>query len=147
MIDSEVILEAVCGASEVAAFKRVKVASMRLADSARHVIAEDLGGEIPHSGKQFLLTKRGTWRLAPRANSDNSTEASAHRSMGARPVVMFGEVTSFRRDQGWISIEELYALHRTRFDPQRLITLTAMRLEGAASSHVVDKASRRQPSA
>jgi hypothetical protein len=121
MIDNDELLRAVCGSADVDAFKRVKVTSMRLADIARHVIADDLHGEIPETGKQFLITRRGTWRLASRANSDNSTEESAHRHMGARPVQIFGELTAFRKSRGWISIEELYAIHGRQFRPRRLM--------------------------
>lgn len=121
MIDSDEVLRAVCGSADVEAFKRVKVTSMRIADIARRVIADELHGQIPETGKQFLITERGTWRLASRANSDNSTEESAHRHMGARPVQMFGELTAFRRSRGWISIEELYAIHGLEFRPRPLM--------------------------
>jgi hypothetical protein len=132
VIDSEEIYRAVCGAADVAAFKRVKATSMRFADAARHVIAEELGGTMPESGKQFMDTEHGRWRLAPNTNSDNSTEASAHRRMGAKPVLMFGEPSAFRRAQGWISIEEFYELHGARLRPKRLIRLAAKRLDARA---------------
>jgi len=142
MIDSEEILRAVCGDPDVAAFKRVKATTMRFADAARHVIADDLDGVIPESGKQFMDTQHGRFRLAAKANSDNSTEASAHQQMGARPVVMFGDPTAFRRAQGWISIEELYDLHHKRLRPERLIRLAAKRVE----SPLDKKRSRAAPS-
>jgi hypothetical protein len=125
MIDSEEILLRVCGAPDIAAFKRVKATQMRFAHAARQLIARDLGGMIPESGKQFLDTPLGRWRLASKPNSDNSTEAYAHRQMGARPVLMFGDLSAFRRKQGWISIEELYEAHDVPLDPRRLVRLAA----------------------
>lgn len=128
LIDNEELLVAFCGAPKVAAFKEVKRSSMSLARAAKQVIASELGGQLPASGKQFLSTSRGLWRLATRANSDNSTEARAHRRAGARPVQIFGELSESRRGQGWISVEELYAEHGLVLDSQRLIERVVERL-------------------
>jgi hypothetical protein len=128
MIDSEELLVALCGPEDVEAFKEVKSTSMRLARVVKEVIAAELGGQIPASGKQFLTTSRGTWRLAARANSDNSTEAHAHRRAGARSVQVFGTLSDYRRGQGWMSIDELYACHGKAFDPQHLLGKVKERL-------------------
>lgn len=128
MIDSEELLVALCGPEDVEAFKEVKSTSMRLARVVKQIIADDLGGEIPTTGKQFLTTSQGIWRLAARANSDNSTEAQAHRRAGARSVQVFGELTDYRRAQGWMSIDELYSQHGRRFDSRRLLRQVVHRL-------------------
>lgn len=128
MIDSEQLLVRVCGARNVVAFKDVKRTSMRLADVVRHVVAEELAGELPATGKRFLFTERGTWRLASRANSDNTTEDTAHRRMGATTVQVFGELSALRREQGWITIAELYDIHGVAFDAERLESKVARKL-------------------
>lgn len=121
MIDSEELLIEFCGQRKVEAFKEVKLASMRLARVVKQVIAADLEGKLPTSGKQFLSTSRGLWRLAARANSDNSTEALAHRRAGARSVQVFGKLSQYRRAQGWMSVDELYAEHGLVFDSRKLL--------------------------
>lgn len=128
MIDSEELLVELCGVEKVEAFKDVKSTSMRLARVVKEAIAQDLGGTIPPSGKQFLTTREGTWRLAARANSDNSTEMHAHRRAGAQYVQVFGHLSDYRRAQGWMSIDELYAQHGRRFDPGRLLREVERRL-------------------
>jgi hypothetical protein len=128
MIDSDELLLELCGARKVAAFKEVKLTSMRLARVVKEVIASELGGSLPAKGKQFLTTSRGTWRLAARANSDNTTEEVAHRRMGVSLVQVFGELSGERRARGWITVQELYAVHRVTFDPERLLEKVAERL-------------------
>lgn len=128
MIDSESLLTELCGKRNVATFKEVHHTSMRMARAVKEIIAEDLQGELPTKGKQFLETSQGTWRLATRANSDNTTEERAHKRMGARLVQVFGEINSRRRARGWMSVEELYAEHQVGFDPDRLIRKLEARL-------------------
>jgi hypothetical protein len=128
VIDSEELLVALCGRREVDSFKEVKLTYMRLARVVKEVIAADLGGELPVRGKQFLTTPEGLWRLATRANSDNSTEARAHRRAGARSVQVFGEVSRYRRGQGWMSVDDLYAEHGLVFDSRRLLKQVIERL-------------------
>lgn len=128
MIDNEELLVALCGERKVGAFKEVKRTSMRLARVVRRVIADDLGGSLPTTGKQFLTTDRGKWRLAAKANTDNSTEEEAHRQLGARFVQVFGEVADDRRARGWIGVDELYALHGVKFDARRIVEKTVVRL-------------------
>jgi hypothetical protein len=129
MIDSEELLVALCGRRKVAAFKEVKLTSMRLARVVKQVIAEDLDGSLPPTGKQFLTTSRGTWRLAARANSDNTTEESVHRRLGVRLVQVFGELTDYRRSKGWITVEDLYGIHSVRFDAAAMLRRVATRLQ------------------
>jgi hypothetical protein len=131
VIDAEEILLQLCGRPDVAAFKRVKAMQMRLADAARRIVADDLGGVLPESGKQFLETGHGRWRLAAKSNSDNSTEERERRRMGATPVLMFGDLSEYRRAHGWIGIDELYALHGVHFDLERIIRATADHLKEA----------------
>jgi hypothetical protein len=128
VIDNEELLKAVCGSEKVAAFKEVKRTSMKLAGVVREVVAEELDGSVPPNGKQFLTTSRGTWRLAARANSDNSTERAAHRSMGVGLVQVFGDLPEQRRAEGWIDVADLYALHAVRLDQRRLLRKVARRL-------------------
>lgn len=128
MIDNEELLKTVCGSDKVAAFKEVKRSSMKLAGAVRAVVAEELGGSLPAHGKQFLTTTHGTWRLAARANSDNSTELAAHRAMGVELVQVFGEVPDQRRAEGWIDVADLYNLHGVRFDQRRLLRKVASQL-------------------
>jgi hypothetical protein len=128
MIDSEELLREICGVDKLPAFRDVKLTSMRLGRVVKEIIACDLGGTLPVKGKQFLTTWRGTWRLATRANSDNTTEEVAHRQMGAGLVQVFGELGEDRRGRGWITVEELYEVHRVKFDPDRLIKEVVGRL-------------------
>jgi hypothetical protein len=74
--------------SDVETFKRVKKGQARLARIARSAACGMVGGEIQGSGKEFVQTRRGLYRLAMGANSDNTTEAVAHDQMGAITVVM-----------------------------------------------------------
>jgi hypothetical protein len=61
---------------------------MRHARVGREVVAKMVKGQIQVSGKEFLITEVGTFRMAVAHNSDNSTEAEAHEAMGARTFVM-----------------------------------------------------------
>jgi hypothetical protein len=73
---------------EVAIYKMVKRGSMLFARIARRVAAEMVGGYILKTGKEFVHTEHGMFRLAMAENSDNSTERIAHIEMGAKLVVM-----------------------------------------------------------
>jgi hypothetical protein len=127
MIDSDELLAAIVGEAKVATFKEVKLTSMRLAHVVRQVIAEDLDGTLPSTGKQFLTTRRGLFRLASRPNSDNTTERHAHVQMGAKTVQVFGDMSALGRARGWITVEELYRLHRVKFDPTEMLKKVAIR--------------------
>jgi hypothetical protein len=120
VIDNDELLVAILGEEKVAAFKEVKGTSMRLARVAREVIADDLDGALPAKGKQFLTTDRGLFRLASRANSDNTTEQLAHKRMGAKTVQVFGDLSPIHRARGWMTVEELYDLHERRFNAQAM---------------------------
>ena len=133
MIDSDELLVAILGATKVAAFKEVKLTSMRLARVVREVIADDLDGSLPETGKQFLTTRCGVFRLAARPNSDNTTEQLAHRRLGARTVQVFGAVSPVHHARGWMTIEELYALHGVRFDAQKMLQQAVTRLRTSAA--------------
>jgi len=132
MIDNDELLVAIVGEEKVATFKEVKLASMRLARVVREVIAEDLHGTLPVTGKQFLTTRRGLFRLASRPNSDNTTEQIAHTRMGARTVQVFGDVSPLHHSRGWMTVEELYRLHRVKFDAPAMLTKVATRFRAAA---------------
>lgn len=41
--------------------------------------------------------------------------------MGATNVQVFGELTQYRRDRGWMTLAELYELHGVAFDEARLV--------------------------
>lgn len=74
---------------DVATYKRVKATTMRIADDARDICARLVDGRIGdggRSGKQFLQTSRGKFRLATSMQSDNSTEVAAHERMGVRTI-------------------------------------------------------------
>jgi hypothetical protein len=128
MIDSEQLLVVLCGEDKLAAFKEVKLTSMRMARVVREAIADELDGSLPSTGKQFMTTARGTWRLASRPNSDNTTEEGVHRRMGVGFVQVFGELADFRRAKGWMSLEDLYAIHGVPFKPARLLRKVAKRM-------------------
>jgi hypothetical protein len=132
VIDSDELLSAIVGSRKVAIFKEVKLTSMRLARVVREVIAAELDGEMPAKGKQFLTTKEGIFRLASRPNSDNTTEQLAHRRMGATVVQVFGELSPTHTARGWISVEQLYALHGKRFNATRMLQKVAKRLVGTS---------------
>lgn len=74
--------------ADVATFRRVKRGQMKLAEVARAVVAEMCQGTVLPDGKEFVRTRRGLFRLAMAANSDNSTERAAHDDMGVTTVVM-----------------------------------------------------------
>jgi hypothetical protein len=128
VIDRDELLLRICGAARVAAFKDVKITSMRLATVARDVIADDLHGELPTHGKQFLKTRQGLWRLASGPNSDNTTEQAMHRRAGARYVLIFGDISPAQESRDWISLAELYRLHRVKFDSERFLQAVANRV-------------------
>lgn len=73
---------------DVTTFKRVKLGQMHLARVAREEAARIVGGEIKTSGKEFVYTELGAFRLCVSRNSDNTTEVRAHRAMGATTVMM-----------------------------------------------------------
>jgi hypothetical protein len=75
-------------AEDVAVYRRVKRGSMKLARVAREVAADMVDGEILITGKEFVHTPHGMFRLAMAYNSDNSTERIAHIEMGAITVIM-----------------------------------------------------------
>jgi hypothetical protein len=131
VIDNDELLIAILGQSKVETFKEVKLTSMRLARVVREVIANDLGGSLPARGKQFLITRRGRFRLASRPNSDNTTEQEANRRLGATTVQVFGDLSPIHRARGWITVEDLYRLHRVRFDQTRMLADVAARFRDA----------------
>ncbi len=131
MIDSDDLLRALVGQPELETFKKVKLTSMRLARIVREVIAADLGGTLPSKGKQFLTTSRGVFRLASRANSDNTTEQAAHKRMGVTIVQVFGALSSTNVARGWMSVEQLYALHGKRFNAGRMLQKVTRRFGSA----------------
>lgn len=106
MIDHRELLIALCGSQEYDAYVRVKKVTMLLARAARQVVADDLGGEIQATGKQYVRTSLGLWRVAMGDNSDNSTEQAANDRAGARVVQVCD-----RPSNGAINLEELYRLH------------------------------------
>lgn len=73
---------------DIAAYKRVKRGTMIIARVAREIAAEMVDGEILRTGKEFVHTSEGMFRLAMAENSDNSTEQVAHMEMGAKTVIM-----------------------------------------------------------
>lgn len=99
---------------EMATYRRVKRGSMRLARIAREEVAKMVGGTINQNGKQFLMTPNGTYRMAMRSNSDNSTEAEAHDAMGAQTVVMNDnfQMLAFLREHGLNPGRSLITLHK-----------------------------------
>ena len=132
LIDNDELLIAILGGSKVATFKEVKLTSMRLARVVREVIADDLQGSLPAAGKQFLTTREGLFRLAARGNSDNTTERLAHARMGARTVQVFGNLSATRRGQGWMTVEDLYALHGVRFNAPTMLSKVVRRFQAPA---------------
>lgn len=78
-----------CSAADVAAYKRVKAISMRVAHVGRQVAAEMVNGTLAADGsKEFIETSHGKFRLSMGTNADNSTEQAAHERMNAQPVAM-----------------------------------------------------------
>jgi len=73
---------------EVMTYKRVKRGTMILARVARDIAADMVQGTIYGSGKEFVHTTQGMFRLAMAENSDNSTEQIAHTEMGAVTIIM-----------------------------------------------------------
>jgi hypothetical protein len=121
MIDEDEILIRIVGGPKVNTYKEVHLTQMRLARLVKLVIADDLGGQLPSSGKQYLSTRKGLFRLAARGNSDNSTEQAAHARAGAQIVQIFGNLSPLRQAQGWMTVVELYKLHRVRFDDRAML--------------------------
>lgn len=73
----------------VSTFQRVKHQTMQIADVARELIAELIGGTIgdgDRSQKQFLTTPLGQYRVAMSDNSDNSSETMVAERMGVEFV-------------------------------------------------------------
>jgi hypothetical protein len=127
MIDEDEILIRIVGKPRVNTYKEVHLTQMRLARFVKLVIADDLAGQLPVSGKQYLSTRKGLFRLAARGNSDNTTEQAAHRRAGAQIVQIFGNLSALRQAQGWMTVVELYKLHRVRFDDQTMLAKIVQR--------------------
>lgn len=75
--------------ADVQTYKRVKAATMRIGDEARAIAAalvHGTDGDGSRSGKQFIQTTRGKYRLATSMQSDNSTETAAHERMGVETI-------------------------------------------------------------
>ena len=83
-----------CDPEEVEVYVRVKRRTMRLARAGREVAASMVGGVIgdgERSGKEFVRTHLGLYRLATSDNADNTTEAAVHARMGIRGTVCMGD--------------------------------------------------------
>lgn len=78
----------------------------------RELVAEDLGGEVDYSGKEFVRTYKGLFRVSAGNNSDNATELREHERLGVRNVVVFGS-----RDDA-LTLAELYDMHGYELDEQ-----------------------------
>lgn len=131
MIDDDAILGSICGPQRVQTFKTVKLTSMLIGRVVKQIVAEDLNGTLPPFGKQFLTTQRGVFRLALRANTDNTTEEAAHRRAGAELVQVFGTPGPRRAQRGWIGIDQLYARHGVPFDANILVDRVIARVRAA----------------
>jgi hypothetical protein len=100
-----ILYENLLNPASVAVYKRVKGQTMKIAEIARGLVAEAVGGSIgdgSRSRKQFVNTRRGQFRVCNSWNSDNSTEVAAHARMGVRTVHLDspGEVIGFFREHG-----------------------------------------------
>lgn len=81
--------ERLCTQEQVDNFTFVRRLQQRAADVCREILAEMVEGEIrdPNgTGKQFLWTRRGLFRIATSRLADNSTEDAAHRRLGAETL-------------------------------------------------------------
>ena len=87
---------------DATAFKRVKRIQMLLAPVARDIACWMVKGRMSNSGKEFVTTGQGTFRLCMKHNSDNSTERAANRARGVRTVVMGddAEMAAFFQEHG-----------------------------------------------
>jgi transposase len=121
LIDEDEVLIGIVGEWKVDIYKDVHLTQMRVARLVKLVIAGDLDGVLPTTGKQYLSTRRGLFRLAARGNSDNTTEQAAHRRAGAQIVQIFGNLSTQRQSEGWMTVTELYKLHRVRFDDRAML--------------------------
>ena len=72
---------------ELEGYVKGKRVAMRLARIGKQVVAEMVDGTI-EPGKSFLHTPVGRYRLANRANSDNTTERRAHQEAGVRTIIL-----------------------------------------------------------
>jgi hypothetical protein len=75
-------------ASDVAAYRRVKLRAMYAGTTARRIACEMVGGEITSRGPEYVKTKHGLYALPPRSNSMNTVQRFAASEYGAEIVVM-----------------------------------------------------------
>lgn len=103
-------------ASDVATFKRVKRAQMRLATVARHTAAHMVGGHVASEGKEFVTTKLGVYRLAMTSRSDNNTEKREHDRLGAKTIYMGNDemMHEFFTAHGWTGLTVGLTVHLYR---------------------------------
>jgi len=75
--------ESYFAASDVRAFKRVKLGQMRLATVVRQTLADMIpGARIQKAGWEIVITPKGRWRVMMAENSENSTERAAREEAG-----------------------------------------------------------------
>jgi hypothetical protein len=89
MLDSKQFDGSMVGRKAIDIHAEVHMYKMRKAAVVRQVIASDLGGSVPSTGRQYLTVGTDRWRIAMESGSDNSTEAAAHGLVGV--VCVFGE--------------------------------------------------------
>jgi hypothetical protein len=80
---------------------------------------------------ELLVAILSLFRLASRSNSDNRTEQRAHERMGASTVQVFGDLSPVHRARGWMTVEELYALHERRLDDPGMLREVVKRFRAA----------------
>jgi hypothetical protein len=87
--------------ADAGVYKRVKWVSMHLARIGREEVVSLLrergcdariGDPVNQSGKQFVVTPRGIYRLTFGTRSDNSTELAAHVRMGVHSIDFSSEI-------------------------------------------------------
>lgn len=129
---------------DIVTFQRVKKMQMALARISREVIAELLRPDVLRTpqikqGKEFLKTTEGLFRLANRANSDNTTEEHAHDSLGAEYIDMSDDAALqafFNRHErsGVVTVEDFkrrVRLKLQQFGQRQAGALTVTRREDA----------------
>jgi len=83
MSNGEKFYESFFPASDVLAFKRVKLGQMRLATVVRQSLAEMIpGARIQKTGWEIVITPKGRWRVMMGENSENSIERMAREEAG-----------------------------------------------------------------
>jgi hypothetical protein len=122
------LLVEICGAKKVAAFKEVKLTSMRWPAWFRRSSPKN-SMEICHRAESSSSRRaRASGVLLLGRTQIRQPKNSPTSGWVRGSCRFFGEVDHQHQARGWLTVDELYTIHGARFDPNRVLKKLAERL-------------------